>query len=141
MSRDRGAGRSDREVRVTPADKAREARRLIAEDDVATRFAWAPAAVILARQALEGAIDRHYHKFPSTRGIADATWKEKLICLPHYFRKGDAEGRALVERVVWCWVALSTAAHERGLAMTPSASDIAKWLETVEHFVAAVDAA
>ena len=126
---------------MTPAEKAREARRLIAQDDVATRFAWAPAAVILARQALEGTIDSHYRKFPSTRGIADATWREKLICLPFYFRPDDPEGKALVERVAWCWVALSNAAHERGLTMTPSASDIAKWLETVDAFVAAVEGA
>lgn len=124
---------------MTPAERAREARRLIAIDDEVTRFAWAPAAVILARQALEGTIDRHYRKFPSTRGIAEASWREKLICLPHYFRRGDPEARQLVERVTWCWVALSNAAHERGLVMLPSASDIAKWLETVEAFVAEVD--
>lgn len=112
-----------------------EARRLLTAGAGA---GWAPSVVILTRKALELGVDHHYGRQPKTTGLVDGTWRDKLVCLPHYLRENGAP-HPLAAKVAWCWAALSDASHHRGLEMTPSAKDLTAWLDTVESFVALLE--
>ena len=112
-----------------------EARRLLAAGAGA---GWAPSVVILTRKALELGVHQHYARSSRTTGLLQGTWRDKLVCLPHYLREG-ASPHPLAARVAWCWSALSDASHHRGLEMTPSAKDLTAWLDTVERFVALLE--
>lgn len=108
-----------------------EARRLLAGGG---GIGWAPSVVILTRKALEHGVDHHYGRHPKTAGLVAGTWRDKLVCLPHYLREDDGP-HPLAAKVAWCWAALSDASHHRGLEMTPSAKDLTAWLDTVEDLV------
>ncbi len=113
-----------------------EARRLLNDG---RGVGWAPSVVILTRKALEAGIDLLYGRRSHTCGLVAGSWRDKLVCLPHYFHQGPSP-HPLAAKVAWCWSALSDASHHRGLHMTPSAQDLTAWLDTTDEFVTVLQA-
>jgi hypothetical protein len=108
-------------------------RGLLSRPDAATAGLWPRASALLARQALETALDGYW----STRGVAlDACpAKAQLICLGAYF--DDAE---LAVRVRSCWAALSDVCHHHAYELSPTVAELSVLLDVVEAFVGNIKA-
>jgi hypothetical protein len=104
-------------------------RGLLPRPDAETAGLWARASALLARQALETALDGYW----STRGVAlDACpAKAQLICLAQYL--DDVEMSAEVRS---CWAALSDVCHHHPYDLAPTVAELAVLLDVVEAFVA-----
>ena len=127
MSSERGtAGLSIPEV-VTAA------RNLMDRTDPATAGLWPRATALLARQALESALD-DFWKVRSP-GMEQCSMKAQLLCLLHFL--GDEE---LAERVSYAWAGLSGACHQHPYELPPTSAELLGWLGTVDELVASVKA-
>lgn len=106
------------------------ARQLLSRQDAATAGLWPRASALLARQALEQAVDRYW----AEKGIAldRCSARAKLICLGE--RHEDRDLAALVGHA---WQALSRACHHHPYELAPTASELLQWLDVVERFGAA----
>ena len=103
------------------------ARQLLRRKDAATAGLWPRASALLARQALEGALDRYWAGQGTP--LDDCSTRAKLICLCQ--RHDD---RALAARVAHAWQALSRACHHHPYELPPTARELERWLATVERF-------
>ena len=94
---------------------------------------WPRASALLARQALEAALDGYW----TSRGIAFETHssRAKLICLAQYL-----DDRELAGRVHHTWGALSDACHHHAYELAPTVAELAGMLDVVEAFVGKADA-
>jgi hypothetical protein len=108
-------------------------RGLLSRPDAATAGLWPRASALLARQALETALDGYW----STRGVAlDACpARAQLICLGEYF--DDAE---LAAGVRSCWAALSDVCHHHAYELAPTVGELAVLLDVVEEFLGRMEA-
>jgi hypothetical protein len=111
------------------------ARDLLERSDPMTAGIWPRATALLARQALEAALDDLWRiRAP---GIEHCSVRAQLLCLPYYVN-GAAE---LADRVGYAWAGLSRACHQHPYELSPTASELLGWLTTVEQLVAHVGAA
>jgi hypothetical protein len=94
---------------------------------------WPRAVALLARQALETAVDDLWHKRDAKLGWASE--RAQLLCLPAVL--GDAD---LAADATLAWNALSEACHAHPYDLPPTAVELAAWLETVDRLRRAVDA-
>ena len=87
---------------------------------------WPRASVLVARQALEGAVSGYWQmkKIP----LENCSMHAQLICLREYLREGD-----LASRVAHAWAAMSRACHHHPYELTPSAEEIRNWMEPVRE--------
>jgi hypothetical protein len=108
-------------------------RGLLSRPDAATAGLWPRASALLARQALETALDGYW----STRGVAlDACpARAQLICLGEYF--DDAELAAVVRS---CWAALSDVCHHHAYELAPTVAELTVLLDVVDAFVGRTEA-
>ena len=104
------------------------ARNLMVRIDPATAGLWPRATALLARQALEGALDDFWKVRAS--GMEHCSMKAQLLCLPHYL--GDEE---LAERASYAWAALSGACHQHPYELPPTEAELLGWLATVQELV------
>jgi hypothetical protein len=118
-------------VTLAHTDVVTAARHLMERIDPATVGLWPRATALLARQALEGALDDFWRK--RSPGVEHCSMKAQLLCLPHYL--GDEE---LAERVSYAWAGLSGACHQHPYELPPTSVELLGWLGTVEEFVARV---
>jgi hypothetical protein len=104
------------------------ARRLLDRASPETAGLWPRAAALLARQALEMAVDDYW----TARNIplSSCPTLQQLICLREYLDDEDLAGR-----VHHAWNALSRACHHHPYELPPSASELEGWLEAVESWV------
>jgi len=101
------------------------ARDLLQRPTRATAGLWPRATALVARQALEGALDT----FWQTRApeVSHAPTHAQLLCLRRYLNDEDMAGR-----VAWAWASLSRACHHHAYEMPPSSTELATWIEVVE---------
>jgi hypothetical protein len=109
------------------ADLLHGARELLSRKDAATAGLWPRASALLARQALEAALDRYW----TAQGtpLDQCSTRAKLICL-----KERHEDRNLATRVAHTWTALSRACHHHPYELAPTAQELEVWLGVVERF-------
>lgn len=98
---------------------------MMEQRDSATRGVWPRAAALLGRQAIEAAI------VGLEPGLAEATGRDRLLCLPEIL--GDPE---LAGRAAWAWTALSRATHHHAYELSPTADELEVLFEVVEDLLA-----
>jgi hypothetical protein len=111
------------------------ARDLLERADPATAGIWPRATALLARQALEAALDDLWSL--RAPGLDRCSVRAQLLCLPYYLG-GDHK---LAERVSYTWVGLSRAVHHHPYELPPTSSELLQWMTTVEQLVESVRSA
>jgi hypothetical protein len=111
-----------------PAELVALSRGLLSRADPETAGLWPRASALLARQALESALDRYW----AARGLAlDAcSTHAQLICLARYADDADTAGR-----IHHAWNALSDACHHHAYELAPTALELAALIDTVEELI------
>jgi hypothetical protein len=93
---------------------------------------WSRAAALLARQALEAALEDFWRlKGP---GIETANMRSQLLCLPILL--GDA---ALAGRVAYAWSALTRACHHHPYELAPVTPELTRWLDVTEDLIVVIE--
>ena len=109
----------------TPADVLKMAQALLRKPEARTAGLWPRAAALLARQALEMALDQFWKaKRP---GLELCTTHAQLLCLRQYWPDEDEAGRIFV-----AWVALSRACHHHPYELAPTAGELDGWFGVVD---------
>ena len=96
---------------------------------------WPRATALLARQALETALDDLWKL--RAPGLEQCSCRAQLLCLPYYLGGDDK----LAERVSSTWGGLSHAIHHHPYELPPTSSELLQWLTTVEQLVKTVKSA
>lgn len=113
---------------VSPDVVLDHARALVTEPQPSMTGRWPRAAALLARQALEwGVAARCVELAPA---VAQCNVRTQLLCLPLVV---DEE---LAHDVTHTWAALSHACHYHPYDLSPTASELAGWMDTVERLLA-----
>ena len=127
------------------AEVVTAARNLIERTDPATAGLWPRATALLARQALEAALDDFWRiRAP---GMEHCSMRAQLLCLPYYLQAStQAAGRKpqaddLAQRVSYAWAGLSRACHQHPYELSPTSVELLGWLGTVEQLVDRVSTA
>ena len=128
------------------AEVVTAARNLIERTDPATAGLWPRATALLARQALEAALDDFWRiRAP---GMEHCSMRAQLLCLPHYLQAPkppslQAPGHAddLAHRVSYAWAGLSRACHQHPYELSPTSVELLGWLGTVEQLLDRVSTA
>ena len=103
------------------------AHSLLAYSDTATAGLWPRAAALLARQALEQGLNDFWLK--RAPGVEDSSRRSQLLCL-----RGYADER-LAEEASHTWAALSGACHHHAYELSPTASELERWMRSVADVV------
>ena len=110
----------------TPAALVEQARAVVRRGSVG---AWPRAAALLARQALEAAMDQLWAaRAPE---LSNLSARAQLTCLPEYLRD-----RALAGEVAFSWSVLSDACHAHAYELGPTAPELEARFEVVDRLVA-----
>jgi hypothetical protein len=111
-----------------PSELLSLSRGLLLRFDPEIAGLWPRASALLARQALENALDRYW----SARSLAlqACSTHAQLICLAEYL-----EDEELAARVRLAWAALSDACHHHAYELAPTAAELEGLLDVVEAFV------
>jgi len=109
-----------------PAEVLAMARALLRKPEARTAGLWPRAAALLARQALEMALDQFWKK--KSPGMVLCTTRAQLICLRQYWPDKDEAGR-----IHLAWVALSRACHHHPYELAATAGELEGWLAVVER--------
>ena len=107
------------------------ARDLIQRADPATAGIWPRAGALLARQALETALDDYWRQHAP--GLERCSMRAQLLCLPSYLHGDD--GDDLAERTAYAWIRLSRACHQHAYELPPTAAELAGWIDIVDEVV------
>ena len=92
---------------------------------------WPRASAILARQALEIALNRFWlHVAP---GVENASARAQLICLTEYVDP------RLASRIRYTWHGLSAACHHHAYELPPVVSELDGWLSDIEALIHSMD--
>src|SRR5947209_3135731 len=89
---------------------------------------WPRAAALLARQALEQALDEYWESRQAGVVRCRST-RPKLVCLPTYLNDDIAF------RAAHAWVALSGVCHVGGYDLDPSLDELEGWMDVVDEFI------
>jgi hypothetical protein len=108
---------------MTPADLIASAQSLLTRTDPATAGLWPRAAALLARQALEEALDDFWRRKAIRLGRFST--RPQLICLESY------AGHQIAGRVNHAWSALTRACHHHAYELAPSLAEMQSLLDTV----------
>lgn len=111
-------------------DLLNHARRLIAVSDGPIGV-WPRAAALLARQALEGALDRLWAD--CRPGMKQTSRRTQLFCLGLFGVDEEliAEARAV-------WSSLSRACHHHHYELAPTAPELEGWIQQTERLLTAL---
>jgi hypothetical protein len=103
------------------------ARQLLDRASPDTAGLWPRAAALLARQALEVAVDDFWQarRIP----LESCPTRAQLICLREYLDDDDLAGR-----VHHAWNALSRACHHHPYELAPTAGELRDWMDSVDAF-------
>ena len=91
-------------------------------------------SAILARQALEGALDELWRR--CAPGLELCSARAQFICLPSRL----PHNRDLGERLSYAWFGLSRACHHRLYELPPTSAELLTWIGTIEAFIVSVEA-
>jgi hypothetical protein len=117
--------------RSTPAALLEAARDMCQRPDAATAGIWPRAAALLARQALEGAVDLYWASGPSPM-LAECSMRTQLVCLT------EIAGPDLAGIVSSSWASLSSACHVHPYELAPTGPELLGWIDAVETFCSAL---
>jgi hypothetical protein len=106
------------------------ARDLIQRPDPATAGIWPRAGALLARQALESALDEFWRQ--RAPGLERCSMRAQLLCLPSFLHVDGHDG--LAERTTYAWSRLSRACHQHVYELAPTAGELAAWIDIVDEF-------
>lgn len=110
---------------TAPAALVGHARQVIERGSVG---AWPRAAALLARQALEAAMDELWAaRAPE---VASLSARAQLTCLPEYLRD-----RELAGEVAFTWSLLSDACHAHAYEVGPTAEELEARFAVVDRLV------
>ena len=128
------------------AEVVTAARNLIERTDPATAGLWPRATALLARQALEAALDDFWRV--RAPGMEHCSMRAQLLCLPDYLQapkapslQGSGHADDLAQRVSYAWAGLSRACHQHPYELSPTSVELLGWLGTVEQLVDRVSTA
>lgn len=118
------------------SDALAEARQVLAAARIAVQNpdaglddAWPRAAALLARQALELAVEALLvDRIPEVDGVS---MRVQMACLGELVGPGDAHEAA------WLWARLSTACHHHPYDLAPTGDELSEWIDRVGAFVEA----
>jgi hypothetical protein len=122
-------------MNVDPSALAAAARDLLERADPMTAGIWPRATALLARQALEAALDDLWRL--RAPGVEQCSAHAQLLCLPYYLTGDDR----LAEDVSYTWAGLSHAVHHHPYELPPTSAELRDWLNTVEQLADSVRAA
>ena len=114
---------------MTPAELLAGARDLIERPDATTAGVWPRTAALLARQALEAAVDDQWALDSETAGMDRATMRSQLICLPSY------ADEAVARQIAFTYAALTGACHFHPYELAPTATELSRWISDVEKLL------
>ncbi len=112
-----------------PGDSLRAARVILDRPEALASPGWARSVALLARQALEDAVDAFWARHAP--GMQRATRKSRFVALRFYIDDPD-----LARHAHHVWATLSDAAHYHGYDLAPTAGELRTWLHTVSDLVA-----
>ncbi|MGH3256049.1 MAG: hypothetical protein ACRDOU_11775 [Streptosporangiaceae bacterium] len=115
---------------MTPDELLAAAASLIQRPDAATTGIWPRAAALLARQALEVAMDAIWVAKPQTSDLSTAPMRSQLLCLTAYL------GPDTAARVAYLMASLSHACHYHQYELAPTAAELTSWLDQAAELVA-----
>ncbi len=115
---------------MTPGETLAMARQVLDRPDARTAGLWPRAAALLARQALEQALDDFWRR----KGVSldGCPTRPQLICLREYLHH-DAAG--LAGPVNHAWNALSQACHHHPYELAPSLTDLNRHMLVVADLI------
>ena len=116
-----------------PAELVGMARQVLTRASPDTAGLWPRAAALLARNALEMAVDDYWTRKRIPLGCCPTL--PQLICLREYLGDEDLAGR-----VHHAWNALSRACHHHPYELAPTAGELGMLLSTVDELLRFVDA-
>jgi hypothetical protein len=102
---------------MSPRELLDAARELVDRATPSLAGLWPRAAALLARQALESALDALW--VARAPGIEAASARAQLSCLPDYL-----PDRALAAEVAYTWVVLSAACHHHAYELGPTEAEL-----------------
>jgi hypothetical protein len=115
----------------SPADVLAMAEALVGHASRETRGLWPRAAALVARQALEQAVDEYWRaRGFDFRGCGE---RQKLICLREYL---DPH---LAGEVYEAWAQLTRACHHHAYELAPTVEELAASMVTVRRLTRAID--
>lgn len=117
---------------MTPDDLLTAAREILERPTAATAGLWPRAAALLARQALEKALNQLWESSPATSGLSQCSMRSQLTCLPAYL---DA---ALAREISYVWAALSEACHYHAYELAPTAAELTGWIHEVDELITSI---
>jgi hypothetical protein len=115
---------------VTPALLLAAARDMARRDAAATAGLWPRAAALLARQALEAAVDDLWAR--TEPQMLGASARARFLCLP-----ACGADHELVVDAAQAWGALSSACHRHAYELPPTAGELESLFAHVERVVQA----
>lgn len=112
---------------ATPTELLGMARQLLDRASPETAGLWPRAAALLARQALEMAVDEYWAS--KRMALESCPTRAQLICLREYMADDDVSGQ-----VHHAWNALSRACHQHPYELAPTVGELVDWIRTVDTF-------
>lgn len=113
---------------TAPAELVAQAREVVARPAPGTTGAWPRAAALLARQALEAAMDELWDA--RAPGMKQLSARARLTCLPEYLRDPGLAGE-----VAFAWAMLSDACHAHAYETGPTAQELEARFAVVDRLV------
>ena len=116
---------------MTPQETLAMARELLTRSDAKAAGVWPRAAALLARQALEQAIDEYWQR-RDMGAFAQLPTAPQLICLREYL-----DDSALAETMSHVWGALTEACHHHPYELAPSLEELDGWIASLHELALA----
>ena len=107
-----------------------DAEAMVSMSSERTSGLWPRAGAMLARQALEDAIEERYRR--TVPGLERASARVKLICLRTY------AGESVAHEATQLWGELSRACHVHAYELSPTGAELDAWIDRVEQVVRAL---
>ncbi len=115
---------------VTPSELLEAARSLMERPDAATAGVWPRASALLARQALEEALDGVWASGDGANSVADCSMRTQLLCASSY------ADPVLAEQIAWVWAELSRGCHYDTYELAPTATELDQWMRMIDGLIA-----
>ena len=113
---------------MAPRETLAAARALVDRTMPSTAGLWPRAAALLARQALEGALDALWAV--RAPGLVAVSARAQLACLPSFLAD-----RQLAAEVAYTWTALSDACHHHFYELGPTEGELRARFQVVERLL------
>jgi hypothetical protein len=111
---------------MKPTELLDAARAMVNQPRPRTAGLWPRAAALLGRQALEEALDDLWSRKAPT--IKKASTTCQLLCLPAF-----VSDQGLAGQTAHAWAALTHACHHHPYELSPTADELDRWLDVVDH--------